>query len=235
MSCTRALLVAALVVCAPPVARADETQLDAFLTRLDARRASLVDFTAQFRQRQYAALFGDVKLSSGTLKFRAPDAMLWEYLEPDKSFLRVSPDEVQFYFPLLEQVEVYAVADQRSMRSLLASFTQPTTALRADYDLAYLPPGTATVDFAGETVALPDAPGLTMRPHQDEMRAQFTRVDFWVRPDSFMLCLLVLTEPGGDTTTFLFEEVRTNTGLTDAALSFHAPPGTTIVRNDPAS
>ncbi len=235
MTGLRRYAVAAALVCIPGAVRADVDALENFLARLDAHRAKLVDFTATFRQRQYASLFDDTKLSSGVLKYRAPGEMLWEYREPDHSYLRVSKTEVQFYFPLLEQIEVYPIADQRSMSSLLASFNQPVADLRQDYRLEYRSPGTARAELATGTVEFPDAPGLTLIPQEPALQAQFTRIDLWVRPESFVPCLLTIAEPTGDTTTFVFDDIKTNTGLDDAALTFHAPPGTTVVRSAPAS
>lgn len=188
------------------------------------------DVTAAFRQVKYTALFDDTKLSSGRFTFRAPADMLWAYQEPDASFLRVSTTEVQFYFPLLEQIEVYPLDARQSMNSVMASLTQDSAALRAQYAVTYHPPGTAQADVAGETVTIADAPGMRLIPTGDELRAQFTQLDVWVRPDSFAPCLLIITEASGDRTTFLFDEIVTNSGVDDVALDFHAPAGTEVIR-----
>lgn len=217
---------------APAPAAQELSELDAFLAKLDEARAHLTDFSAAFRQLRYASLFDDTKLSTGRVTYRAPDEMLWEYQTPDRSFLRLGKEDVRFYFPLLEQIEVYPRGAQGNMSSLMDSFNGGAGALRETYEITLHPPGSGHATIDGADVEVPDAPGLRLTPLDAALLEQFSRVDFWVRPDTFVPCLLIIEEPTGDRTTFHFTEIRTNQGLDDAALDFHAPPDTEVIRVD---
>lgn len=224
-----AAILMAVLCLAPAVARAAVNDLDSFLHELDQRRPQIADITATFRQAKYAALFEDTKVSSGEFVYRAPVDMLWKYEKPDQSFLRVSADDVRFYFPLLEQIEVYPLDDKRNMTSLMSSFNQDSAQLRKQYEITFLPRGSAKLDFAGEAVAFPESPGIRLVPTDEGLAAQFSQIELWVEPDSFVPCAIIITEPTGDRTTFLFSDIHTNSGVDDAALAFHAPPGTDVV------
>ena len=97
-----ALLLMVLVV---PAAYG-ESEADTVLAGMENFWSGVETFGADFRQEKSLALFSDTIHSTGTLLFKKPERMLWRYDPPDDTVMSISPGQVMFYFPGLNQARI---------------------------------------------------------------------------------------------------------------------------------
>lgn len=190
---------------------------------LDPELARLVDgvtayydkvqhLKAKFRQVVKQKTLSRTKKASGTIEFAKPGRMRWEYQRPDR-VLYVSDGEVLWtYQP--EDALVYKARIQGSRLYHALRFLFGMGDLRKSFDIAMGP------------AHGPDTAFLVLTPrdgHQDykELALVVDRKTFEIR-ESF------LTDPLGNVTQYIFDELDYETEIPAGRFGFTPPAGATV-------
>ncbi len=201
---------------ASPVARTGGVTTEEVLKRMEEAGRALVALRADFRQERTYALFGEKRVSSGTIRYKRPGMMRWEYREPDRTAIFLKEGRALMYMPEIRQAQRISLARDRKTESLLIGFGNTAEEIRRN--------------FEAEASAGPDGmPVLDLVPKSDDLKSQFQRLRLVIDPARGIPVRSERFETGGDTTVFIFSNVTTDAPMDDAEFDFRIPPGTEVV------
>ncbi len=198
---------------------ANGVDVDGFLSEFESRRGEVSTFSARFVQKRTLQLFDEVKVSTGTILYKAPRRMIWKYVEPDKTQMRILPDSVEYYFPELEQIEVYPTEKDGGASHFFFAFESSGEQLKKRFDVS--------IGRAGERLTRVD-----LLPRTESTASQLLGLTLWLDDADYLPRRIVVREISGDTTEIELSEIRVNETVGDGELEFDAPEGTQIIKND---
>lgn len=177
------LLLALLAVLSPPTARplaAAEDCDEALLQRVQTAYQALAGFQGRFEQEDRRS-DGEVLYAQGSIAYRKPGQMRWEYDPPNEQLLVTDGETVWLYDPLLDNVTIESLAK-----------VTPGTPLTF-----LLGAGELTRDFRCRPLTRPPADdGLTyLELVPREPIPTLESIQLGVRPKTAALVVLVMIDP----------------------------------------
>ncbi len=168
-------------------------------------------FTAKFNE-EIAAVGAPKKNRTGTVSFRKPGRMRWEFDDPEKQTI-VSDGETLYSFdPDLNQV-VETPLKQALKSSSATSFLLGIGNINRDFKAAFAHPATPT----GLVDLILDA------------KTGGYKIEVGLDPKSYNLMTLTLTDQLGDVTRIDFSDIHDNVELPDSIFAFKTPAGADVV------
>ncbi len=199
-------------------AMANGVDVDGFLRDVERQRGKVETFSARFVQKKTLELFGDTKISKGTILYKAPRQMIWKYLEPDKTQMRMERDSVSFYFPELEQIEVYPAKQGDGASNFFFVFEASADELKGSFEV--------TIGRVDRQLTRID-----LLPKVESIASQIMGLSLWLDKSDYLPRRILIRDVSGDTTDIEFSDIQVNEPITDDALQFDAPQGTKTIEN----
>jgi outer membrane lipoprotein-sorting protein len=216
---TAFMLIFLLIAVPCHVARADG---NAFFEKLDEQRKNVQSFSARFVQKKTIIFFDEQKVSTGSVLYKTPRQMLWKYETPDKTQMRIDSEAVSFYFPELEQIEIYPVEQGDKASPLFFAFEATADEIKRTFEIA--------VVFADAGLCR-----VELFPKAETMAASLKSVVLWLDESDYLPRRIMVREISGDKTEIELTDVRINEPVADKDLTFNAPEGTPIIRPQPGA
>jgi len=192
-------------------ASASSKNLKQVLDRLQRHYHDTNSFTAKFSEETSTA-GGPKHVRKGTVSFRKPGRMRWEFEDPEKQTI-VSDGETLFsYDPDLNQV-VETPLKQALKSSSATSFLLGIGDINRDFKAAF---------------ASPQMPAGLIDLVLDPKTGGY-KIEVGLEPRTYNLMTLTLIDQLGDTTKIDFTDVHDNVKLPDSTFAFKVPPGVDIV------
>ena len=186
--------------------------------KLQARYDSTAGFRADFTQEIESATLGQKVESRGTVLFKKPGRMRWEFGEPQQTLVS---DGTFFWFYQPADKQVLKTPFQQAFRSSTpASFLLGVGRLDEDF----------TVSLTGETEAVYQ---LRLTPKKDAEAIGL--LDLAVSAKTFDILQATITDPLGNVTRLRFINIDRAAPLDDALFHFSVPPGVDVIEALPAS
>jgi outer membrane lipoprotein carrier protein len=205
------LLLPAAAMGAPP-------SLDELASKVQRKYDQAEDLKARFVQVATFKTMGRTIREEGTVYFRKPKRMLWEYTVPSEKKLVVNPQDAWLYLPE-DGVAYLQPTDSLLKGKMTIRFLTGLGTLREEFDLSR-PPGGA-VDEKGNYV-------MDLKPKNPELG--ITVLTMAVDRNTFLVTGFRFSDIYGNRTELVFEDMAVNTGLPDDLFTFTPPPGTEIYR-----
>jgi outer membrane lipoprotein carrier protein len=190
----------------------------ALVQRIQAHYDQIQDFEAHFIQRVVHRIVHKVIEESGTMAFKRPGRMRWEYQNPENKLFVTDGEKSYFYVPEDRQVIVSHTpggAMGLAEGSPFAVMMGETRLLDA-FEVKNSDSGP---QVGGEVLLL-----IPHRPQED-----FEEAEIEVRPEDGQVMRVSLLDSQGNRTEFLFDEIRENRGLLDSMFRFSVPSGVDIL------
>ena len=181
------------------------------LDRLQRHYRDTRSFSAKFSE-EIATVGAPKRKRQGTVSFRKPGRMLWEFQDPEKQTIVSDGETLYSYDPDLNQV-VETPLEQALKSSSATSFLLGIGNINRDFKAAFATPATPT----GLVDLILDA------------KAGGYKIEVGLDPKTYNLITLTLTDQLGDTTRIDFSDVHDNVELPDSIFAFKAPAGADIV------
>ena len=178
---------------------------------VEARHRAVNDLQARFVQAYRSAAFGQDVVESGTLRFKRPGRMRWEYRKPERKLFICDGASFYFYVPADRQVIVRRRGGDQGLAYRLL-FGEVAVAREFEANIE-----SASAD--GTRVK------LTPRRPDPEVESVVLDVDA-----GFHLRGIAIRDLQGNRSEFRFEDVRENRGLADSDFRFEIPAGVEVVR-----
>jgi outer membrane lipoprotein carrier protein len=202
---------------APPLAARDNAlDLQTVIDRMQKRYDQAKDFRAGFSQNYSRAVIGRSTLSTGTVAFKKPGRMRWDYEKPEPRVF-VSDGRVLW---------LYEPSEKQAFKQDLKTSQLPAA-------LAFLM-GKGKIGDEFEVSFAKDAkegrPGdyrLALSPKRPQ--STYKSILFVVDPKEFLVRETVLVDSQGNTNHFVFDDLRVNDKVPDALFKWTPPTGVRVV------
>jgi outer membrane lipoprotein carrier protein len=191
----------------PPISK----DLKQVLDRLQRHYRDTNSFTAKFNE-EIATVGAPKRQRQGTVSFRKPGRMRWEFSDPEKQTIVSDGEMLYSYDPDLNQV-VETPLKHALKSSSATSFLLGIGNINRDFKAAFANPPTPT----GLVDLILDA------------KTGGYKIEIGLDPSTYNLMTLTLTDQLGDVTKIAFSDVRDNVELPDSDFAFNAPAGADVV------
>lgn len=196
---------------------AGQTPLSAaeLAAKIQARYATIQDFTAEFTQTLTSALVSRPSTERGQLKVKKPDRMRWTYTTGDKPVFVADGKRFYMYYP----------SDRYVQEQPLPPPSQSSTALLFLAGRANL-----ARDFVPSLPAKQPATELRLLLAPASTPADFKSIAVDVDRNTFALLGFEVTDEDGGVSAFRFSNMKENQRLPDADFVFVVPRGVEVRR-----
>lgn len=197
---------------------AQASSVSAIVKNLQARYESTAGFSANFTQEVESATLGQKSESHGTVVFKKPGRMRWEFTEPKQTLVS---DGKFFWFYQPADNQVIKTPFQQAFNSTTpASFLLGVGQLEKDF----------SIDLAGETKE-----AYQLRLTAKENPQAIGVLELTVNATTFDIEQAVVTDPLGNVTRLRFSNIDRTTPIHDAVFHFSPPAGVDVVEPIPAA
>ena len=181
------------------------------LDRLQRHYRDTNSFSAKFSE-EIATVGASKRKRKGTVSFRKPGRMLWEFQDPEKQTIVSDGETLYSYDPDLNQV-VETPLKQALKSSSATSFLLGIGNINRDFKAAFATPARPT----GLVDLILDA------------KAGGYKIEVGLDPKTYNLITLTLTDQLGDTTRVDFSDIHDNVELPESIFAFKAPASADVV------
>jgi len=181
------------------------------LDRLQRHYRDTDSFSAKFSE-EIATVGAPKRKRQGTVSFRKPGRMRWEFEAPEVQTLVSDGQTLYSYDPDLNQV-VETPLKQALKSSSATSFLLGLGNIKRDFKAAF---------------ASPAKPGGLIDLMLDPKAGGY-KIEVGIDPKTYNLITLTLTDQLGDTTRIDFSDVRDNVDMPDSIFAFKVPAGADVV------
>jgi outer membrane lipoprotein carrier protein len=191
--------------------------LDSVVTAFQERYAAVETVTGYFQHHYRAPAQGIEQEESGVFWFKRPGLMRWESRQPEEKLFVVDGKESFHYIPLDYQVyrQPFTPADLRNTPlELLLGSVDIYRNYDVDWELSILPESDLTCL-------------IRLTSHQPEPGYSYLILE--LDRETWNLQRLIIRETTGNTSEFLFTDVKTNVKIDDRKFEFEPPEGVDIV------
>lgn len=218
-----------LLLSVPGLARAAESpdprarglspnqRLEALVERVRTAQAGLDTLEAHFVQTRDSELLVDAQEARGTLSYRAPDRVRWEFQTPDPISILVTDEEMTTWYRDLGRAERLGVG-----RASARVFEYLGATGSVDRLLEYF--------RVSLTLPKGDDPyRLDLAPKYRRIEKRLAGMSLWIDPESFLPIRLRYEEPGGDVTDYRFEDLAINRPIPEDRFVLELPDDVDVI------
>jgi outer membrane lipoprotein carrier protein len=211
------LLVALFTILGPVTAKAlTPAPIDEVVAGLQQTYEKTQDFKAGFIQATTIQSIKKTDIEEGTVFFKNPKNMLWNYSRPKAKKLVINSRKAWLYLPQ-EKVAYVQEADYVFKSRTLIKFLSGLGKLKDDFTIKYAAPN--SLDKQGNYLLV-----LTPREKTPSLNPFQITVD----KSTSLILQISFEDTMGNSTTLKFSNISTNTGLAEKMFQFKPPKGVSI-------
>lgn len=210
------IFVTLFTIVAPFTAFASTVPIDEVVTALQQTYENTQDFRAGFIQETTIQSIKKTDIEEGTVFFKNPKNMLWDYSQPKKKKLVINPRKAWLYLPQ-EKVAYTQESDYIFKSRTLIKFLSGLGKLKNDFTIKYAEP--KSLDRQGNYL-------LILTPL--EKIPSLNPFQITVDKNTFIIMQVSFEDTMGNATILKFSNITTNTGLSEKMFQFKPPAGVSI-------
>ncbi len=208
-------LACALLAATPPAAT-PRLETAAVVEKVQKRYDGASDFRARFTQTLNSAAMGRKTNSAGSVMFKKPGRMRWDYDKPEKATYVSDGGVLWLYEP--EDQQAFKQELGKSQLPAALAFLTGKGKLAAEFDIT--PVAKSPYGTPGDYL-------LSLSPRAAE--PQVKNILFVVDPKTFDVRESVITDGQGNTNDLTFADIKTNTHLPESQFRFTPPASTRVI------
>lgn len=187
-------------------------EVKSLVDRMQAFYENTTDFTADFEQNYKYKAFKRTSTSTGTIIYKKPGLMRWNYLKPGERTFVLAGNKIYAHDPEAMMLTVGSIDTSKLSASVTFLFGQ----------------GRLENEFDIEKTACKSCKGtlLTLTPKTPDPR--FRRIMLEVDPKTAQVLKSTVVDPDGSENAITFKNLKTNTGVDAAAFKLNPPEGTSV-------
>jgi outer membrane lipoprotein carrier protein len=187
-------------------------EVKTLVDRMQAFYEKTADFKADFEQKYTYKRMKRTQASSGTVIFKKPALMRWEYESPSKKTFVLAGEKVYIYDPDARLLTRASIGSNQLSASVTFLWGQ----------------GKLADEFSIAKKDCADCKGtvLEMTPLKPDPR--FKRILLEVDPKSAQVIKSTVIDPDGSENAITFKNLKTNTGINEDAFKLTPPEGTQV-------
>jgi outer membrane lipoprotein carrier protein len=199
-----------------PAAPSNEAaELRSVLEKMQKRYDQAKDFRAKFSQTYSRAVVGRSTVSTGTLSFKKPGRMRWDYEKPEPRMFLSNGQVLWLYEPTEKQAFKQDLKSSQLPAAL--AFLMGKGKLVDEFD----------VTFAKDEHGRPGDIHLALSPKQPQ--SSYKSILFIVDPKEYLVRESILVDSQGNTNHFVFDDLEVNGKVADAMFKWTPPAGVRVV------
>jgi outer membrane lipoprotein carrier protein len=209
-----------VVLCAGPdagqpseVPSAPTAEVQAIVDRMQGFYERTQDFTANFRQDYAYKSFGRTVTSTGTVAFKKPAQMRWDYLTPSQRSFVLSGERVYAWDP---------------QAKTLTRAAMPTSELSSSVTFLW-GKGRLQDEFTIQRVPCPECQGVLLKLTPKKSETRFRELRLELDPKTAQVRRTVVVDPDGSENAILFSDLKTNVGVSKERFVLDVPEGTQVL------
>jgi len=209
-----------VVLCAGPdagqpseVPSAPTAEVQAIVDRMQGFYERTQDFTANFRQDYAYKSFGRTVTSTGTVAFKKPAQMRWDYLTPSQRSFVLSGERVYAWDP---------------QAKTLTRAAMPTSELSSSVTFLW-GKGRLQDEFTIQRVPCPECQGVLLKLTPKKSETRFRELRLELDPKTAQVRRTVVVDPDGSENAILFSDLKTNVGVGKERFVLDVPEGTQVL------
>jgi outer membrane lipoprotein carrier protein len=190
--------------------------IDEVVTRLQQTYDKTKDFSASFIQETTIQSIKKTDIEEGTVFFKNPKNMLWNYSKPKAKKMVINPRKTWLYLPQ-DKVAYTQEADYTFKSSILMKFLSGLGKIKNDFNIKYAEP--EALDKQGNylMVLTPLEKNSSLNPFQ-----------ITIDKSTFLILRVSFEDTMGNSTALKFFNISTNTGLSEKMFQFKPPEGVSV-------
>jgi outer membrane lipoprotein carrier protein len=202
-----------------PLARPPELtpEVKALVEKMQSFYERTQDFTANFQQAYAYKSFGRTATSTGTVAFKKPGQMRWDYLTPSKRSFVLTGDRVYVWDP--EAQTLTRAELKTSELSTSVTFLWGKGRLSDEFTIVRVPCG--------------ECQGVLLVLTPKKAEARFRELRLELDPKTAQVRKTVVVDPDGSENAIVFSDLKTNTGLGKERFVLDVPKGTQVLDATP--
>jgi outer membrane lipoprotein carrier protein len=219
----------------PPVAAAPATvpanpkpDLRTVLERMQKRYDQAKNLRARFSQNYVRAVVGRATLSTGTLAFKKPGRMRWDYAQPEARMFLSTGQVLWLYEPGEKQAFKQDLKSSQLPAAL--AFLMGKGKITDEFAVAFAPDKPAGKDAKDKVPGRPGDLRLALTPKQPQ--SSYKSILFVVDAKEFLVRESVLVDAQGNTNHFIFDNIEVNTKVADSFFRWSPPAGVRVVNTN---
>lgn len=199
---------------APPPRPPEPThEVRTLVERMQAFYENTQDFTARFRQDYLYKTFGRKVTSTGTVAFKKPAQMRWEYETPSKRTFVLSGEKVYTWDPGANTLTRAALPSSELSSSV--TFLWGKGQLLDEFGIVRAP--------------CPDCQGILLVLTPKKVEGRFRELKLELDPKTAQVRRSVVIDPDGSENSITFSDLKTNVGLGKDRFQLEVPEGTQVL------
>ena len=197
-------------------AYAQSLSLEELIAKVQDHYEKTRDLHASFVQQATIKSVNQTLTEEGTVYFKKPTRMLWDYSKPSRKKLVINPEKAWLYIP--EDNIVYVQNARKILSSkMTVRFIAGIGKLKDDFHIMF--PEQDARDENGNYL-------LSLTPNSKDMGIE--KLHMKINKDTFYVMNFSFVDVYGNTTRLTFDHMKTNTNLPDDMFNFTPPDGVEI-------
>jgi len=197
---------------------AENPPLDELVEKIQSSYEKAEDMKANFIQETTIRSIRKTEREEGTVYFKKPKKMLWDYSRPGSKKLVINPKKSWLYIP--EDNVVYVQDAKKTLNSrLVIRFLAGVGKLRDDFFVNYAEPRKS--DSTGNYI-------LELKPQSPGSTAGIEKLILTIGRDDYQIIGCSLRDAYGNLTRLTFQNITINNGLPDSLFTFRPPQGAIV-------
>jgi outer membrane lipoprotein-sorting protein len=196
--------------------------LPGVLAKMDAVSATFKGAKADIKRVTHNAAVDINSEFSGTMVLKRPAPhdvrTLVHFTKPDEQQVYVGDGVADLYYPKINTIQERKIGKYQSLfeQFYLLAFGGSGKDLVANYDVTYV---------GSEAINAEATSHLQLIPKSADVKKNFTKIELWLTEAKAIPSQLRLSQPSGDTTTFVYTNVIMNPKISDSDLKLKTKPG----------
>lgn len=198
----------------PKTSEMNAQKNDSILAKVQSFYASAADFKSDFKQTYTYKIYGRKKISTGTVFFKKPAKMRWDYETPSQRVFVADGETLWVYEP--EEAQVFKRSLSSAQLPIALRFMRGDAQLDREFTIKNM------IHDESEGVMT-----LSLAPKQPS--ADFDLLELRVDQNSGQVRSSTLIDPTGNTNRIDFVSVNVNQDLPNSGFSFTPPDGVRVI------
>ena len=210
------LIIIFLIIFTTTPIYAEPLPLEELIAKIQERYEQTKNLRAKFVQEATIKSINQTLTEEGTVYFKKPKRMLWDYSKPSHKRLVINPQKAWLYIP--DENLVYVQDAKKVLTSkMTVRFIAGIGKLKDDFQITFAPQN--STDEKGNYL-------LCLTPYSQEMGIE--KLTMKINKDTFYTMNFNFIDIYGNITKLTFTDMKTNINLPDSMFNYTPPEGVEI-------
>jgi outer membrane lipoprotein carrier protein len=209
------IILAVFLLFSAPAPAAPKDDINAAVKKLEKQYEAMKNFHADFTQETRLASINRTEKGAGSVSFKKPGKMLWEYTAPQAQKIILDGKNLWFYVP--EDKQVMKNNFSTIPQHIVVDLFRGRINIQEKFKVAPAP-----------AEARDAAPGLALELVPKAYDPSVKKLTLWIDPQKYHILRTCLEDDFGTKTVLSFSGIAIDKHMPDSTFAFTVPPGVEV-------